>query len=69
MMIIAPMDVQTLELCAALLLTALSVRSFWHIARRRSWVSVANARSLVFAGGLLASMIYFWFKFLKPFVS
>ena len=60
MMIIAPMDVQTLELFAALVLTALSVRSLWHIARRRPFVSVANARSLVFAGGLLAGCVYFW---------
>lgn len=60
------MDVRTLELCAALLLTALSVNRLWHIARRRPFVSVTNARSLMFAGGLLGSCIYFWIQLLKP---
>jgi hypothetical protein len=63
------MDEHSLDLAAALLLTAMCAHRMWQVLRRRPWVSVTNARSLVFAGGLLASMIYFWFKFLKPFVS
>ena len=59
------MDAHSLDLFAALLLTALCVHRIVHVVRRRPWVSVANARSLVFAGGLLASMIYFWFQFFK----
>ena len=50
---------------AAILLFGLSAQRFYYIARRRPFISVSNARSLVFAGGLLALTIYFWFKILK----
>jgi hypothetical protein len=59
------MDAHSLDLFAALLLTALCAHRMWHVLRSRPWVTVANARSLVFAGGLLASMIYFWSQFFK----
>ena len=65
-MIIVRMDVlHVLELLAALLLTALTLRGLLSVVRRKPFVSVPNARGLVFAGGMLATMIYFWFKFFK----
>jgi hypothetical protein len=59
------MDAHSIDLFAALLLTALCVLRILHVMRHRPWVSMANARSLVFAGGLLASMIYFWSQLFK----
>ncbi len=69
-MIIVPMDVHHwLDLFAALLLTGLSLHRLLHVVRSKPFVSVHNARSLVFAGSMLAGMIYFWIRFLKPLIS
>jgi hypothetical protein len=54
-----------LDLLAVSLLSALSAQRFYCIARRKPFISVGNARSLVFAGGLLALTLYFWIKILK----
>jgi hypothetical protein len=59
------MDVYSWKLFAMLLLTAFCIQRVLRVMRRRPWVSVANARSLVFASGLLAFTIYFWFNFFK----
>jgi hypothetical protein len=54
-----------LDLLAAILLSVLSAQRFYYIARRRPFISVGNAKSLVFAGGFLALTFYFWLKILK----
>jgi hypothetical protein len=54
-----------LELLAVILLSALAAQRFYCIARKKPFISVGNARRLVFAGGLLALTIYFWIKILK----
>ena len=65
-MIIVPMDLPlALEILLTLLLTGLTVRSLWHAARRRPFLSVSNARSVFFAGGMIAGMLYFWMSLLK----
>jgi hypothetical protein len=48
-----------------LLLTVLTWRGLWHAARRKPFVSVSNARALVFSGGMLAGTLYFWVSLLK----
>ena len=68
-MIIVPMDVHSFELFALLFLTVICVYRFLNVLRRRPWASVANARSVTFAGGLLASCIYYWLKLLNPLIS
>ena len=69
-MIIVPMDVHHwLDLLAALVLTGLSLQKLLHVARSKPFVTVHNARSLVFAGSMLAGMIYFCIRFLKPLIS
>lgn len=65
-MIIVPMDVPlALEILLMLLLTGLTVRGLWQVMRRKPFISVANARTLVFLGGMLAGMLYFWMSLLK----
>ena len=65
-MIIVPMDVtKGLEILLSLFMMGLTVRTFLHLARRRPFVSVNNARALVFAGGMLAGTIYFWVSLVK----
>lgn len=69
-MIIVPMDVPlALEILLTLLLTGLTVRGLWQVMRHKPLFSVANARALVFVGGMLAGVLYFWISFLKPFIS
>jgi len=65
-MIIVAMDaLRALEILVMLLLTVLTWRGLWHAARRKPFVSVSNARALVFSGGMLAGTLYFWVSLLK----
>lgn len=63
------MNADCLELLTALFLTAFAVRGVLRVLRCKPFISVANARSLTFSGGLMVSAIYFWVGFLKPFLS
>ena len=58
------MDVfKVIELLAAVFLTGLALVGLWQVTRRKPFGSVSNARKLVFLGGMLSAMIYFWVKF------
>jgi hypothetical protein len=63
------MDVtKALEILLSLLMMVLTVRTFFHLGRRKPFFSVNNARALLFAGGMFVVMIYFWVGLFKPFL-